>query len=187
MLSREQVAGGFSGLYPVLKMMEETGKVRRGYFVAGLGAAQFAAPGAEDRLRAERGGRDDDEAEPVVLAATDPANAYGHMLSWPDPGERGRPQRVAGAKVILLNGRLLGFLGRTRQNLTTFLPEAKPERGRASAALCSALAEMASPGASMVLTKIDDGDPGESPIATELRDAGFSPTGRGYLCKGIRL
>ena len=184
MLSREQIAGGFSGLYPVLKAMEETGKVRRGYFVAGLGAAQFAAPGAEDRLRAERGQRDAEDLEPIVLAATDPSNAYGNMLKWPANGDLGRPQRVAGARVVLFGGELLGYVGRTRQSLLTFLPENEPERSRAMTALSEALAGMARPGASVLLSKIDGGSPGDSPLSVALREAGFSPSSRGYLHKG---
>ena len=184
MISREQIVGGFSGLYPVLKAMEETGKVRRGYFVAGLGAAQFAAPGAEDRLRAERAKRDDDVPEPVVLAATDPANAWGNVLPWPELGERGRPQRVAGAKVILLGGQLIGYLGRTRKSLVTFLPESEPERGQVMRALADALAGIARPGASLLISKIDGGAPGDSPLSVALRDAEFSPSSRGYLHKG---
>jgi ATP-dependent helicase Lhr and Lhr-like helicase len=78
----EQIPGGFSAVYPVLRRMEETGRVRRGYFVAGLGAAQFAEPGAIDLLRASKELVD----EPLVctLAATDPANPYGALIPWPD-------------------------------------------------------------------------------------------------------
>ncbi len=97
-IKAEGVAGGFAGLYPVLKLLEDGGRVRRGYFVAGLGGAQFAVPGAVDRLRAFR------EAPPVpevtVLAAVDPANAYGAALAWPVKG----PQRAAGAYVLLVDG-----------------------------------------------------------------------------------
>src|SRR5207302_2260294 len=85
-LTRESVAaetvhGGFGVIYPVLKGMEETGRIRRGYFVAGLGATQFAMPGALDLLRSLR--RAPDEIEIAVLAATDPANPYGATLKWP--------------------------------------------------------------------------------------------------------
>jgi ATP-dependent Lhr-like helicase len=185
MLSREQVAGGFSGLYPVLKAMEETGKVRRGYFVAGLGAAQFAAPGAEDRLRAERGQRDDKEVAPLVLAATDPANAWGNVLPWPDTGEQARPQRVAGARVVLFGGELIGYFGRTGKSLLSFLPEDEPDRTRRMQALCESLAKLARPGASVLLEKIDGGPPGDSVLSAALQDAGFSPSSRGYLHKGL--
>jgi hypothetical protein len=76
----ERIAGGFSTVYPVLKAMEEAGRVRRGYFIAGRGAAQFADAGALERLRSLR------EAGGVVvhmLAAADPANPYGATLPWP--------------------------------------------------------------------------------------------------------
>ena len=97
----EGVPGGFSGIYPVLRAMEESGRIRRGYFVAGLGGAQFALPGAVDRLRGMRDGAGDDgSSDPaLVLAATDPANAYGLALPWPAKG----PQRVAGAYVVLVD------------------------------------------------------------------------------------
>ena len=71
-LTKEGVTGGFSGIYPVLKAMEEAGRIRRGYFVEGLGASQFAVPGAEDRLRNTA-----ESTDPVLLSATDPANPYG--------------------------------------------------------------------------------------------------------------
>ena len=103
----EGVPGGFAGVYRVLAAAEESGRVRRGYFVEGLGAAQFATGGAVDRLRAQSrplpdgrqddfappqpthpgrpgAGRPNDRARAVVLAASDPANAYGAALPWPD-------------------------------------------------------------------------------------------------------
>src|SRR6185295_7523528 len=79
-LSIENVPGGFSTVYPVLKLMEESGRLRRGYFVTGLGAAQFALPGAVDRLRSLRDAPE--VAEVAVLAANDPANPYGATLPW---------------------------------------------------------------------------------------------------------
>jgi ATP-dependent Lhr-like helicase len=103
----EGIPGGFSVLYNALGDLETLGVCRRGYFVEGLGGAQFALPGAVERLRSQR---DDSEAPPVVLAATDPAQPYGAALPWPkrddrrsdgsaDPHAR-RPQRVAGAYVV---------------------------------------------------------------------------------------
>ena len=99
----EGIAGGFASVYPVLKAMEEAGRARRGYFVDGLGAAQFALPGAVDRLRASR---DDDERSVLVLAAADPAQPYGAALPWPrrDDDERLPLQRVPGAYLILVDG-----------------------------------------------------------------------------------
>jgi ATP-dependent Lhr-like helicase len=98
----EAVGGGFAGVYPVLRAMEEAGRIRRGYFVTGLGGAQFALPGAVDRLRSLRDGSPDGRHACLVLAATDPANAYGLALPWPDAS--GRTPRAAGAYVVLLDG-----------------------------------------------------------------------------------
>jgi ATP-dependent Lhr-like helicase len=97
----EGIPGGFATLYPVLRAMEEAGRIRRGYFVTGLGGAQFALPGAVDRLRAVREGGP--EPHVAVLAATDPANPYGVALPWPDTAAT-RLQRAAGAFVVLVDG-----------------------------------------------------------------------------------
>jgi ATP-dependent Lhr-like helicase len=122
----EGAEGGFAGVYPVLKALEERGQVRRGYFVAGLGAAQFALPGAVDRLRDERR-RDQTQAEtgsanvaatPIVLAATDPAQPYGAALPWPDSD--GRPSRSAGAYVVIFDGKPLAYLERGGKSLALF-------------------------------------------------------------------
>jgi ATP-dependent Lhr-like helicase len=83
----EDTPGGFAAVYRVLAAAEEAGRVRRGYFVDGLGAAQFATTGAIDRLRALRRAPDEESdvgASTLVLAATDPANPYGAALPWPD-------------------------------------------------------------------------------------------------------
>ena len=116
----EGVTGGFATLYPVLKALEEAGRMRRGYFVAGLGGSQFAQPGALDRLRALRetsaDPRGPDAAPPaVVLAATDPANPYGAALPWPE-GVAGA-MRAAGTHVVLVDGapRRLPAAGRGRR------------------------------------------------------------------------
>jgi ATP-dependent Lhr-like helicase len=102
----EGIAGGFSILYDALSQLETLGVCRRGYFVEGLGGAQFALPGAVERLRAQRAV---EEAPPLVLAATDPAQPYGAALPWPRRGDAGtdgpatarRPARVRGAYVVL--------------------------------------------------------------------------------------
>jgi ATP-dependent helicase Lhr and Lhr-like helicase len=95
----EGISGGFSILYDALGQLETLGVCRRGYFVEGLGGAQFALPGAVERLRSQRA---DEETPPVVLAATDPAQPYGAALPWPKRDEEARrPQRVAGAYVVL--------------------------------------------------------------------------------------
>ena len=110
------VPGGFAGVYPVLRALEERGRVRRGYFVAGLGGAQFASPGSVDRLREHR----EPPESPVVaaLGATDPAQPYGSSLPWPSSG--GRPSRSAGAFLILLDGLPVVFVERGGRSLATF-------------------------------------------------------------------
>jgi ATP-dependent Lhr-like helicase len=91
--------GGFSLLYDSFGALETLGVCRRGYFIEGLGGAQFALPGAVERLRAQKA---EDEAPPIVLAATDPAQPYGAALPWPKrEGASKRPQRAAGAHVVL--------------------------------------------------------------------------------------
>jgi ATP-dependent Lhr-like helicase len=105
----EGIPGGFAGLYPVLRAMEESGRIRRGYFVAGLGGAQFALPGAVDRLRAVR----ETGEEALVVAATDPANAYGLTIPWPAKGL----QRVVGAYVIFVQGIASLYVERGGQGL----------------------------------------------------------------------
>ncbi len=137
----EGAEGGFAGVYPVLKALEERGLARRGYFVAGLGAAQFALPGAVDRLRSFRRGAAPalggvpgapagiapeglgpagiaGEHEVVVLAATDPAQPYGAALPWPPTA--GRPARVAGAHVVAAGGQPLAYLERGGRSVSLF-------------------------------------------------------------------
>lgn len=185
MLSREEVVGGFSGLYPILKAMEEAGKVRRGYFVAGLGAAQFAAPGAEDQLRRFRAVDDSEfDAKPLILAATDPAAPWGNALSWPESTELGRLQRVADAKVMIWQGELIGYLNRTHEHLTTFLPVDEVHRSAVIQCLAKALARLANPGRCMLINKIDGKAPGSSELKSALLDVGFSVTSKGLLHSG---
>jgi ATP-dependent helicase Lhr and Lhr-like helicase len=106
----EGIPGGFSILYDSLAALETGGIARRGYFIEGLGGAQFALPGAVERLRALR---DDDDAPPMVLAATDPAQPYGAALKWPKrEGTDSRPARQAGAYVVLAGGEPVVYLER---------------------------------------------------------------------------
>lgn len=119
----EGAIGGFAGVYGVLKTMEERGHTRRGYFVDGLGAAQFALPGAVDRLRDVRTAPEvdlhpEDIPAPFVLAATDPAQPYGATLTW--PLTTGRPTRSAGAVVVLSNGEPLVWFDPRSHSLVTF-------------------------------------------------------------------
>jgi ATP-dependent Lhr-like helicase len=134
-VAAEELAGGFSGIYPVLRAMEESGRIRRGYFVDGLGAAQFALPGAVDRLRSMREPEEARAADttsrrtagPVVhlLGAVDPANPYGAALPWPRRSEADRRplQRAAGAYVVLVDGAAALYLDRGGHSLQT-LPAA---------------------------------------------------------------
>jgi ATP-dependent Lhr-like helicase len=171
----EGTPGGFAAVYPVLKLMEETGAVRRGYFVAGLGAAQFAHPGAVDRIRTLReGGVADDEV--VTLAAADPAQPYGAALAWPETA--GRPSRSAGAYVVLANGEPTAFLERGAKTLVTF--GADPGRW------ADALAELVKDGRvrRIELRQIDGTAAGDHPAAALLREVGFVDGYRGLTLRG---
>jgi ATP-dependent Lhr-like helicase len=125
----ERTPGGFAAVYKVLSAFEESGRCRRGYFVAGLGAAQFALPGAVDRLRAlaelttgQTRAKEEPAARAVVLAATDPANPYGAALGWPerDNASGHRPGRKAGALVMLVDGRLIVYVERGGRTVLSF-------------------------------------------------------------------
>jgi len=124
-VTREQVlaeglTGGFSAIYPELTQLETLGVARRGYFVEGLGGAQFALPGAVERLRAQPA----DESKPVVLAAVDPAQPFGAALPWPKRGGADasrRPSRVAGAYVVLSGGEPVLYLERGGRGLVTLV------------------------------------------------------------------
>ncbi|HWE22526.1 MAG TPA: hypothetical protein VG496_01175, partial [Myxococcales bacterium] len=192
----EGIAGGFAAVYDVLKAMEESGRARRGYFVAGLGATQFALPGADERLRALRDAPD--EPQTLVLAATDPANPYGAMLPWPardGDSEAARAQRSAGAYVVLVSGELVAWLGRGEQNLLTFLPAEEPQRTRRARALASALAQLVDSGRrrALLIARVDGQPVHTSALAPLLVANGFSAGQKGYLKRppvdalGLRL
>jgi ATP-dependent Lhr-like helicase len=170
-LTREAVRGeghprGFAGVYPVLRAMEESGRCRRGYFVAGLGGAQFALPGAVDRLRADRR---DSGKRALVLAATDPANAYGLSLPWPVTG----PRRVAGAYVVLLDGLPCLYVEKGAKGLVAL----RPFDGTWEDAAVAALGGLVSTGRVRRLS-VERYDEGLEPV---LRAAGFVPTPRGLV------
>jgi len=171
----EGVPGGFAGVYPVLKALEESGKVRRGYFVAGLGAAQFAAPGAVDRLRAMRDSSDERGSAVTILAATDPAQPFGAGLPWPEG--LGRPSRQAGSFVVLVDGALAAFLERGAKSLLTF--------GVAADHWADALASLTKDGRlkKIELTRIDGAPATDSPFADTLRAAGFTDGYRGLTSR----
>ena len=127
----ENLPGGFSAIYDVMKALEESGKARRGYFAADLGATQFAVPAAVDLLRSLRRSSQDGKAEILLLAATDPANPYGALLRWPTSPDAGSfLTRSVGARVILCDGALVAYLRRGNPNLQMFLPEEEPQRSQ---------------------------------------------------------
>jgi ATP-dependent Lhr-like helicase len=191
-LSRESTSieldeASFGRCYEVLRGLEDAGRIRRGWFVEGLGATQFAARGADEMLRAARepaGGQADAGPSALVLAACDPAQPYGAALPWP-PREGARPQRANGAQVILLEGAVVGWLGRTEQSLLTFLPTAEPARGRVIDALADALAGLVRSGArrSILLASIDGESAMRSPLTEALLARGFRHGLRGLLLR----
>jgi ATP-dependent Lhr-like helicase len=173
----EGIAGGFAPVYDVLKALEDQGRVRRGYFVEGHGGAQFALPGADERLRAFRA--PDPAAKAIVLAASDPANAWGALLEWPAPaGGEARPQRSAGALVVLRDGAPLGWLGRAGHALLTF--DRDDEAVRALASALGALVDSGDRRALLVAT-VDGVDAADSPVAAAFVATGFAATSRGLL------
>src|SRR5207244_1607111 len=127
----EGIAGGYGAVYGELRALETLGSCRRGYFVEGLGGAQFAPGGAVERLRELRP-RDDDEPQPLVLAAADPAQPYGAVLPWPKRAGA-RAARVAGAHVVLLGGRPALFVERGGRSMVP-LEEPDPDRLRVALA-----------------------------------------------------
>jgi ATP-dependent Lhr-like helicase len=166
-------------VYPVLRALEESGRARRGYFVAGLGAAQFALPGAVDRLRAARERREDDDATTLVLAATDPAQPYGAALPWPEVDEgSGRPARAAGSFVVLHAGELVAYLERGGRKLTTF---AEPQLW------VDALASVVKDGRlkQLEITHVN-GAPVRETVAEAdaLKSAGFKDAYKGLVLRG---
>jgi len=197
----ERTPGGFAAVYTVLKAFEEAGRVRRGYFVEGLGAAQFAAPGAVDRMRAlaaatpsgdeplwetpvpggwdaNRQRRRRDEARAVVLAASDPANPYGGALPWPDTtGEGGhKPARKAGALVVLVDGAVVLYVERGGKTLLSFTSD---DALLPPAVDALALAVRDGALGKMTVTKADGEAALTSPLGLALENAGFRPTPRG--------
>ena len=171
----EGIEGGFHGIYPVLSMMEERGQVRRGYFIAGMGAAQFALPGAVDRLRSyDSIDRSTGVAGPgvvSVLSAVDPAQPYGASVPWPTiESTASKPMRVAGALVMLLDGNPLVYLDRRGTSVVTF----GSRNGQFD--WPSALTNIVKSGRrkSLSIERIDGVAAPSSPHADALRSVGFT-------------
>ncbi|MBO0891869.1 MAG: ATP-dependent helicase, partial [Acidothermales bacterium] len=193
-VATERIPGGFAAVYRVLRAFEESGRCRRGYFVEGLGAAQFATPGAVDRLRAESPPGPDTDSSALALAATDPANPYGAALPWPDrPGETAaghRPGRKSGALVVLVGGRLVLYVERGGRTLLSW-----PGGGSGHGGEGYDDADVLQPAVDALALAVRDGHLGklaveradgeavrDSPLADALRSAGFHATP-----KGLRL
>ncbi|HVF03919.1 MAG TPA: ATP-dependent helicase [Frankiaceae bacterium] len=204
----EHVAGGFAAVYGVLKAMEESGRCRRGYFVEGLGAAQFAQPGAIDRVRAMASDRRLEDVLPppgpelwapgaraprtkappaVVLAATDPANPYGAALPWPErvtdggEGTGHRPGRKAGALVVLVDGELVLYVERGGRSLLTWSDD--PERLQPAVDALALAVREGSLG-KLAVERTDGDFVLGTALGAALESAGFRPTPRGLRLRG---
>jgi ATP-dependent Lhr-like helicase len=200
-VAAENVPGGFSAVYDVLKAMEESGRIRRGYFVGGLGATQFALPAAVDLLRQLRTEPLAEKPEFVQLAATDPANPYGSVLRWPElpvaeEDSESAPRiltRATYAEVILRNGELVAWLKRGNPNLLVFLPAEEPERSQVAAGLAHFLCTRGqermrqSSHEGVLVTSINRQPVTGHFMARFLMDAGFHPGPLGMHLRRLLL
>lgn len=160
----EGVPGGFAGMYQALTSLEDVGRVRRGYFVEGLGGAQFGLPGAIDRLRSPA------DTDLAVMSATDPANAFGAVVPWPHTD--GRPTRTAGARVAIDNGVLIAWMDASGRRVCLFtenLPSAAV--GVEALALAHGKVTLSHVGADAVH---------DHELAAELLERGFAKGYKGF-------
>jgi ATP-dependent Lhr-like helicase len=196
-VAQENLPGGFSAVYDVLRALEESGRIRRGYFVAGLGAVQFALPAAVDLLRSLRNSPSPERPEMVALAATDPASPYGSILRWPDGAEGAAVDdaaprsltRSVGPVVILRNGELVAYLRRNNPNISVFLPPDEPERSNTARDLAMFLAvhgheEMrkreGDHRGGLLISSINGAAAHLHPMARDLQAAGFIAGALGF-------
>jgi ATP-dependent Lhr-like helicase len=152
--------------------MEEAGRIRRGYFVAGMGGAQFALPGAVDRLRAARDGAGPRDPAVTVVASTDPANCLGLSVPWPVKG----PQRVAGTHVVAIDGVPSLYVERGGKGLVAL----RDLDGAWETAAVAALVQLVGSGrwGRLALARYPDG------LEGALRAAEFVPTPKGLVRYG---
>ena len=172
----EGVPGGFASVYPVLRAMEESGRIRRGYFVAGLGGAQFALPGAVDRLRNFREGTPGGVERTVLLASTDPANPFGVSLPWPQVDgvdKPPRPQRIAGSHVVIVDGVLSLYLDKGVRGIEMMRASDGTWEADAIAAMLSLLKDGRLK--RIALERVPD------ELLALLKESGFTPTPRGLV------
>ncbi|MFF2195042.1 ATP-dependent helicase [Streptomyces sp. NPDC058157] len=176
-VAAEGVEGGFSAVYRILSAFEDSGQARRGYVVEGLGAAQFAMDGAVDRLRAAE--KNPPPLAAVVLAAADPANAYGAALPWPEPpaGAAHKPGRKAGSLVVLVDGELILYLERGGKTLLAWPDPGDARLAAATAALVAASRAGTLP--DLTVERINAAAALTSPVGPTLEAAGFHATPRG--------
>jgi len=181
----ESQVGGFGAIYPVLREMEEIGRIRRGYFVEGMTSAQLAVPGAVDRLRSLRDRTPASKA--VLLSATDPAQPYGVQLPWPAVrkparGKSGKPRRAIGAHVILVDGRPSLFIDKAGSRVSSFEDESNEvgaERlDRAIRALARGVGRIGRKRLS--IEQIDGENARSSALAEAFVRAGFRAGYRGF-------
>jgi ATP-dependent helicase Lhr and Lhr-like helicase len=203
-VASEAVAGGFTAVYDVLKAMEEAGRIRRGYFVSGLGGAQFAIPAALDLLRSLR--EPPEEPRTVVLAATDPANPYGGIVKWPElpitppgepgagnaPSETGRgPTRTAGSLVILVDGTAAAYIRRGEREMLLFAPESEPQRSRVVREVARMLMHLAASREEgrrgMLIAEINGTAASGHSTARIFIEEGFAATAMGLQARTERL
>lgn len=185
----EDIPGGFSAIYKVLREMEEAGKIRRGYFIEGLSAAQFARAGVVDRMRSHRLEEVADSADKVAandvvfVPAADPANPYGALLPWPEaPQQAVKPRRIPGTWVVLVQGEAVLYVGSRGRSLVTL-------REPDDSLLAAALRELhrlprGSRKGRLLIEKVDGSPIRHSPYAQVLLEAGFETTLRGLAASG---
>ena len=192
-MAAEGNIGGFSVVYPVLKALEEAGRIRRGYFIAGLGAAQFATPAAVEQLRHMR--ELPETRRTILLAATDPANPYGTVIRWPHPASetadhnRSRgPTRSAGARVILVDGLAAAYLRRNEHELLLFSPDEEPRRSQMTQEVSRILRQLGTALGGLLIETINGQPAVDHPASTSFVESGFARTAMGLqLRSGTRV
>ncbi len=163
----EGIPGGFTGIYRALSSLEDIGSVRRGYFVEGMGGAQFATPGAIERLRT--GTRVPD----MVIASTDPASAYGASVPWPETN--GRPERRAGASIAWVDGSLVAWMDPAGRSVATF--------GDADDAIGVGIEMLARRHGRASISRIDGDDAAGHRLAAMLTEYGFTAGYKGFTVR----
>jgi ATP-dependent Lhr-like helicase len=163
----EGTPGGFSGLYAAFSSLEDVGSVRRGYFIEGMGGAQFALPGAVERLRRP-------EPATIVLSAVDPANPYGASVPW--PSSEGKAERRSGASVCLVDGRPAAWLDSSGRRIVTF--------GVEDAVVVDAIHRLASVRSRVQIATIDGAEVLDHALGPELINAGFTSGYKGLALRG---